>query len=81
MARSNKVKLAVSGHAHWNYSVMVGGVCYLTLAALVPYAQGEDRGGSYGLLTLENDALRFEVYRCGSRERQAKVVERGESQA
>lgn len=74
MARSNKVKLAVSGHAHWNYSVMVGGVCYLTLAALVPYAQGEDEGGSYGLLTLGDDALRFEVYRCGSQECQFQAI-------
>lgn len=74
MARSNKVKLAVSGHAHWNYSVMVGGVCYLTLAALVPYAQGKDEGGSYGLLTLGDDALRFEVYRCGSQKCRFQAV-------
>lgn len=74
LERSDKVKLAVSGHAHWNHSVMVVGIRYLTLAALVPYAEGEDEGGSYGLLTLDGDALRFEVYRCGSQERQFQVV-------
>lgn len=74
MERAGKVKLAVSGHAHWNYSVMVGGVRYLTLAALVPYAQGEDEGGLYGLLTLDDDALRFEVYRCGSQECQFQAI-------
>lgn len=74
MARSGKVKLAVGGHAHWHHSVRLGSICYLTLAALVPYAEGEDEGGSYGLLTLDGDALRLEVYRCGSRECQFQAV-------
>ncbi len=73
MQRSKKVALALSGHAHWNHRVTVGGVHYLTLAALVPYAREEDEGGSYGLLTLDDDAL-FEVYRCGSRQRRSQVV-------
>lgn len=74
MARSGKVKLAVGGHAHWSHSVTVAGIRYLTLAALVPYAEGEDEGGSYGLLTLERDVFRFEVYRCGSRACQFQAV-------
>jgi 3',5'-cyclic-AMP phosphodiesterase len=74
MARSGKVKLAVGGHAHWNHSVTVAGIRYLTLAALVPYAEGEDEGGSYGLLTLDSDTLQLEVYRCGSRACQFQAV-------
>lgn len=74
MERSGKVKLAVSGHAHWSHSVTVAGIRYLTLAALMPYAEGEDEGGSYGLLTLDGDALQLESYRCGSRECQFQAV-------
>lgn len=74
MEGSKKVMLAISGHAHWNHRVTVGGICYFTLAALVPYTQGKDEGGSYGLLTLDDDSLRFEVYRCNSRQRPSRVV-------
>ena len=43
MERSEQVKLAVSGHAHWNHQVKVNGIHYLTLDALVPLLGGEAR--------------------------------------
>ena len=61
----HKVKLAVSGHAHWNHQANVNGICYLTLDALVPLLRGE-AVGVYGLLTLSQSAVRLEVFGCSS---------------
>ena len=61
MERSGKVKLATSGHAHWNHRVEVGGICYLTLDALVPL-RGDEAVGVYGLLTLSESFVRLEVF-------------------
>lgn len=77
LERSGKVKLAVSGHAHWNHAVTVGDTDYVTLAAVAPHIQDdEDEGGWYGLLTL-GDALRLEVYNTvsGERRSQAEVAQ------
>ena len=66
LERSGKVKLAISGHAHWNHAVTVGETIYVTLAAVVPHVRDdEDEDGWYGLLTL-GDTLRLEVCRCTS---------------
>ncbi len=61
LERSGKVRLAVSGHSHWNHQVIVAGIPYLTLDALVPLAQEPEDGGVYGLLTLKED-IRLEVF-------------------
>ena len=60
MERYN-VKLAVSGHTHWNHRVEVNGIYYLTLDALVPLL-GDEAVGVYGLLTFEQNAVRLEVF-------------------
>ena len=62
MERSRRVKLAVSGHAHWNHQVTVGGIPYLTLDALVPPIQARENVGNYGLLTLTDDFVQLEVF-------------------
>ena len=62
MERSGRVKLAVSGHAHWNHQVTVGGIPYLTLDALVPLAESQENVGNYGLLTLTDDFAQLEVF-------------------
>ena len=69
MERSGKVKLAVSGHAHWNHAVTVGDIDYITLAAVAPHAR-DDEGGSYGLLILDGEGARLEVCSAVSGERQ-----------
>ena len=62
MERSRRVKLAVSGHSHWNYQVTVGGIPYLTQDALVPLTQAQENVGNYGFLTLTNDFAQLEVF-------------------
>lgn len=62
MERSGRVRLAVSGHAHWNHQVTVGGIHYLTLDALVPLAGSPEDAGNYGLLTLADEFVRLEVF-------------------
>lgn len=62
MERSCRVKLAVSGHAHWNHRVTVGGIPYLTLDALVPPAGSQADTGNYGLLTLTDEFAQLEVF-------------------
>ena len=57
----HKVKLAVSGHAHWNHQVNVNGIYYLTLDALVPLL-GDEAVGVYGVLTLDEAFMRLEVF-------------------
>ena len=59
--RSGRVRLAVSGHAHWNRQVTVGGISYLTLDAMVPLTGFRENTGNYGLLTLADDGVRLEV--------------------
>ena len=54
------VKLAVSGHAHWNHQVEVNGIHYLTFDALVPLL-GDEAVGVYSLLTL-SDTAQLEVF-------------------
>ena len=61
MERSGKVKLAVSGHAHWNHQVEVNGIDYLTLDALVPL-QGAEAVGAYGILELAKSSGQLEVF-------------------
>ncbi len=61
MERSRRVKLTVSGHAHWNHRVTVGGIPYLTLDALVPPAGSQENVGNYGLLTLTDEFAQLEV--------------------
>ena len=61
MERSRKVKLALSGHAHWNHQVEVNGIHYLTLDALVPLL-GDEAVGVYGVLTLDEASMRLEVF-------------------
>ena len=56
-----KVKLAVSGHAHWNHQANVNGIYYLTLDALVPLL-GDEAVGVYGVLTLDEASTRLEVF-------------------
>ena len=72
LERSGKVRLVVSGHAHWNHVVTVGNIDYLTLAAIAPHVG--DEGGSYGLLVLDSEGARLEVYGSASWERQFEVV-------
>lgn len=62
MERSRRVKLVVSGHAHWNHWVAVGGIPYLTLDALVPLAGSQENVGNYGFLTLTDDFMQLEVF-------------------
>ena len=62
MERSRRVKVAVSGHAHWNYRVTVGGIPYLTQDALVPLIQAQENTGNYCLLTLTDDFMQLEVF-------------------
>ena len=62
MERSRRVKLAVSGHAHWNHQVTVGGIPYLTQDALVPPIQIRENVGNYGLLMLTDDFMQLEVF-------------------
>ncbi len=59
--RSGRVKLAVSGHAHWNHQVEINGIWYPTLDALVPLRGGEAIG-THSLLTLSENAAQREIY-------------------
>jgi len=73
LERSGKVRLGLSGHAHWNHVVTVGKINYVSLAAVAPRIQ-DDEGGSYGLLLLDSEGARLEVYGGASREFPFQVV-------
>lgn len=62
LTSSGKVRLAVSGHAHWNHRVTVAGIPYLTLDALVPLAREPEDIGVYGFLTLDGASVVLEVF-------------------
>ncbi len=78
MERSGKVRLAVSGHAHWNHAVVVGNIDYVALAPVAPHVR-DDEGGSYGLLILDGEKARLEVCNCVSGTHQVQVAVQGKA--
>lgn len=64
MEASGKVRLAVNGHTHWNQSVQVSGISYLTIPSLVPSPpqEGAKPEAAYALLTLADESAMVNVY-------------------
>lgn len=67
LARSDRVKLSVAGHAHEGRAVTIDGVLYVTLDALVPFVGEARREVTYALLALTEGLARLETFGLESR--------------
>lgn len=62
MEASEKVKLAVSGHTHWNHRVQVNGIHYLTVQSLVARGHSGEPVGACATLSFTERDLKVAVF-------------------
>ena len=62
METSGKIKLAVSGHTHWNHTTQVKGIHYLTVQSLVARGRSGEPVGACATLFLTEHDLKVAVF-------------------